>query len=324
MTKINKTNAAAFKLFAAAAVAALLVAMPKAGAEGIKKGLELCLGTVVPSLFAFTVTADYIASCLAGVKRGGLAAVAAVALCGGFASGAAAVNRLYAAGSVDKPGAEKLLAALTSAGPTFVIGAVGAGMWNSVRLGWMMLLSIVLADAAVFLLLGCFRIKIRAIPNAPKPSLTSSIACGVRVTALLCGSVILASCIGEYLSLLPLSAASAAAVRCAIEVSGGCAAAAGASSPYLAAAALSGLSISVIMQLSSIVSKSGLSIKKLVLSRAIHIPLTLLALKLLLSLSGGEQAVFADNTGVKLFSVSPLFSFFLFMCCAAAVLQKQK
>ena len=151
-----------------------------------------------------------------------------------------------------------------------------------------------------------------------------SLAGSVRAVATLCGFVVLFACVGGYLrALLALLGAGASAQwlpLALLEVTGGCRAAVGLSGGvYFAAASVSLCSASILLQLRSLAGGS-LSLRWLLLSRPLHLGLSLLFVRLLSEL-GGAGAVFSILGGeiFEPFSFSPLFGVLAFALSAAAV-----
>lgn len=105
--------------------------------EGAKTGLELCLQTVIPSLFPFLVISMMLTRSMGscGVLRAAAKALripesAATllipAFLGGYPVGARCVSDQYRAGHLKKEQAERLLAFCNNAGPAFFFGMVGS------------------------------------------------------------------------------------------------------------------------------------------------------------------------------------------------------
>lgn len=325
----EKKRAAAqkyLKLCLAAAFGAALAALPTVGRLGMAEGLKLCYETMIPALFPFLFLSDYLYSayCEAFGGRGGKPAAFIVSFLGGFVAGAAVIQRLVLSGAVTRKDGARLLCCFANAGPAFTVCAVGLQMFGSARLGFMMLLSLYLSSTAVYFIFGGFRVRVGAIKEQPHASIPLSVGEAVRSTASLCGSVLLFSCLFSYIRLSGLSGLPLALLHCIVEVSGGCRAAADGGYVSLAAGAISLLSLSVFMQIRLVTAKSGLSLTPLLLSRLVHLPLTLIFFKLLLALTADSESAFASLSDPRMFSLSPLFSLLLFLCAAAALLQEKR
>ena len=130
--------------------AALLLARPETASQAVREGLLLCGRTVVPSLFPFfVVTALLLRSGLVGMLRplcapfmhplfrlrGECAAPLLIGLLGGYPAGARSAAQLYEQGVISRGEAERLLGFCNNCGPGFMLGFVGAGVFESSRAG---------------------------------------------------------------------------------------------------------------------------------------------------------------------------------------------
>ena len=132
-----------------------------------REGLQLWFNQVIPSILPFVAGANLLAALGFIHFAGALMAPimvpifkvpgsGAFALLTGFASGypmgAKAVAYLLETGQIEKDEAQRLIAFTNNAGPLFVIGFVGAGLFGSVRIGNLLLISHITAAIAVGLL----------------------------------------------------------------------------------------------------------------------------------------------------------------------------
>ena len=161
-------------------------------------------------------------------------------------------------------------------------------------------------------------------PASSRSLIGLSLAGSVCAVGMLCGFVVLFSCAGGYLrELLSLLGADESAQwlpLALLEVTSGCRAASGLSGGvYFAAAGVSLCSASILLQLRSLAGDS-LSLRWLLLSRPLHLGLSLLFVRLLGGF-GGASAVFSLLGGATFepFSFSPLFGVLAFGLSAAAV-----
>ncbi len=136
--------------FALLCCAAALVRWPKESAAAVKEGLELCFNVILPSLFPFFILTSLVVSLgLAGYLGrllepvmgplfhlgGPCAAALALGLIGGYPVGARTALELYEGGQCSRDECERLLAFCNNAGPAFILGAVGAGVFADSRVG---------------------------------------------------------------------------------------------------------------------------------------------------------------------------------------------
>lgn len=124
------------------------VAFPRETAQSVKNSLSLCVRSVVPSLFVFSVLASLFAR-LGLFSRAGRAALFAgispavfsCALCGilcGFPTSAVVAAEMYRMGEADADEMRAALPFCSNAGMAFVCGAVGEGMLGNVRAGYLL------------------------------------------------------------------------------------------------------------------------------------------------------------------------------------------
>lgn len=132
------------------ATAALLL-FPKIVSGAIADGLSLCGTVILPSLFPFFVCAELMnALSLSSIPakllekvmmpifhiRGAGSAALLLGLFGGYPSGTQVTVRLYASGALSRSEAEHLLLFCNNAGPAFVLGVVGCGIFGDLRIGF--------------------------------------------------------------------------------------------------------------------------------------------------------------------------------------------
>lgn len=135
------TPADAAKRTGAVILAAAALLLPKAAAQGVRDGLELCLSTVVPSLLMLMFSTILLVECGLAQRVGRLLAPAAaflfglpgeagaallLSVLGGYPAGAKAVRGLYERGAVTLEQAQRMSCFCFCAGPAFLIGTVGA------------------------------------------------------------------------------------------------------------------------------------------------------------------------------------------------------
>ena len=206
--------------------AAALVFFPAEASDAARQGLQLCLQTVLPSLFPFFVlsslfiasgAADAFGRALEPVMRplfylsGAGASALALGLVGGYPVGARTVAELYRGGSLSKAEAEKLLGFCNNAGPGFILGICGGAVFGSVRAG----LSLYFVHVAAAVLTGvmlrrcavmeCAAERPRRARTQPK-SLAASFPAAVRDSFAavwsVCGFVVIFAVVLRFVTLL--------------------------------------------------------------------------------------------------------------------------
>lgn len=243
---------------------------------------------------------------------------------GGFACGARAVDTLYRTGEVDKEEAAVLLVCCIGSGPGFVVGSVGGLMLGSAGAGWLLLAAqlcaSLLCGLAAALLSDVRAWRRQAVPCAMRESVSArsdkrrqdsgaqaapmqggpspehgfvpAVRDAVNATLLLCGYVTLFS----FFAAIAVPDGAGAFARYAaclpLEVTGACRAACGTASPLrtqLCCIALSAMGASVFFQVRALTAPE-ISLFPLLFSRALHLPLALLVLRLLTAFFPGAAA----------------------------------
>lgn len=270
-----------------------LLCYPAAAAAGVNRGLAVCTQLLIPSLFPFMVLTGFvirsgiaydIGNYLSGVTGrlfglSGCAAVAlAVSLVGGYPAGASAVTQLYDNGSIDKAQARRLLCCCVNAGPAFIIGGVGVGVFGSAKAGMLLLIAHWLSSLLVTL---CQRRTVA--PTAPPPvnsdlaaAVSDSVHAACRSLIAMSGFVLLA-CTAVSLTDAIATASFAhsawrTALTCLLEVSTGCveAASSGAAAPLIIGAALGFGGLSVCGQIAALTADKGLMTAAFFKARLLH------------------------------------------------------
>ncbi len=124
----------------AAAIGMLILILDsKTALLGAAQGIDLCIKTVIPSLFPFILLSILITEGFSGMSMSflrpvsklfsmpkGTEAILVPAFFGGYPIGAQCIGTAFRAGSITKANAQKLLAFCSNAGPSFLFGMVGA------------------------------------------------------------------------------------------------------------------------------------------------------------------------------------------------------
>lgn len=199
---------------------AALIFSSAAVLDSCKAALKLCAELIIPSLFPFFVVSIILnrlglpsiiarASALAarllfGVSGAGSSALI-MGLMGGYPLGAAYIADMHESGAIDTDEAEQLLGFCNNSGPAFIIGAVGAGVFSSAKVGIFLYLVHISAAILTGIILKSRRVTSSAAkPAAPSPlpfSLALPEAVKQAVTAIInvCGFVV---CFSVFVGLL--------------------------------------------------------------------------------------------------------------------------
>lgn len=185
-------------------LAAALLWDAAGAAEAVRRGIELCLASVIPALFPFFAVSSLLVSLGAGraarilerpfralFRCGGAGAAAfLLGMLGGYPVGAATVASLVRQGDVSPAEGRRLLAFCSNAGPSFIIGVAGLTVFGSARTGaYLYLIHITAAMAAGFLLRGRRAVTGGTYHPPARPGLISAFLSAVQGAASAMGWV---------------------------------------------------------------------------------------------------------------------------------------
>ncbi len=216
----------------------LLILDSKTALTAAGEGIELCIRTVIPSLFPFFMLSGILVSNLMGAKIPGLSwlgtllgipkgaeSILITAFLGGYPVGAKAVRDAWANGQLDKDAAEHLLSFCNNAGPAFLFG-MAAPMFSHAYTGWILWgIHIVSALGAGMVFRGA-TCSVSSLPYKGQTSLSNAMKSALSVTAQVCGWVVLFRIVNGFLGrwvLWLLPPAGQAAVAGFLELANGCA-----------------------------------------------------------------------------------------------------
>lgn len=145
----NKAVKIVLSAISLAAAVGLLV-FPKAVSQAVRQSINACLDTVVPSLFSFAVLAIWLQK--SGLYRYALrfltfflskllrmdeelCAVFVLANIGGYPTGIKLLGELVKSGRLSERDAGRMLCCCFGSGPSFIIGIVGLGVFQSAKAG---------------------------------------------------------------------------------------------------------------------------------------------------------------------------------------------
>ena len=217
----TKRKGKVFLLAGIALLAALVMNAP-AAASGCREALTVCAQLLIPSLFPFFVLSGFLnrlglpgllgrllapaAMRLFGVSGAGASALL-IGLTGGYPAGAQYIADMARQGSVSRQEAERLLAFCNNSGPAFILGAVGVGVFGSVRLGLLLYLIHILAALLTGLFFRgrhpCGEIQPVFLESAdPALALVESVKQAITAMLSVCGFAV---CFSVLLRVLDLS-----------------------------------------------------------------------------------------------------------------------
>ena len=173
--------------------ATLLLASHDTVALAVREGLLLCAQNVIPSLFPLFVTVSLVIGCGLGNLLPPRWAALLLGLVGGYPVGAKTTAELVRSGSMERQDAQKILLCCNNAGPAFILGIAGYGVFHSARVGWALYGIHALTAVLLFCLLPRKKSVRRSLRPTPPFSVVFVEAVRSGVTAMLniCGFVVL-------------------------------------------------------------------------------------------------------------------------------------
>lgn len=129
-------------------MASALLIFPDATFSGAENGLRICAHAIIPSLFPFFVVINLL--CALGYTQIFGASCLLLGLIGGYPVGAQTIVNQYRNGAIGKTDAQHMILYCNNAGPAFIFGVVGYGVFQSFWVG----LALYLIHAASAVILG--------------------------------------------------------------------------------------------------------------------------------------------------------------------------
>lgn len=206
---------------------------------GAGDGLQLCLRTVIPSLFPFLVLSNILVSALQGSRLShglrwlaklcgtpeGTESILLVGFLSGYPVGAQSAAQAYRDGSITKQTAQRMLGFCSNAGPSFLFG-IAASLFSSAGLAWLLWgVHILCAISIAVLLPGRCQETGSYVPQQSSVGWIEAMNRGVRSMASVCGWVILFRVVISFLDrwfLCLLPEYLAAAFAGMLEMTNGC------------------------------------------------------------------------------------------------------
>lgn len=268
----------------------LLLIRSKTVIEGVRIGICLCIESVIPSLFLFMVLAEFfslsgwgsalfcpfrVLARLYGVPKSA-APIILLSMLGGYPVGAKMTANAVAAGQISKKTAEKLLCSCVNCSPSFLIAAVGVGIFRSAAIGAILygcqMAAAILTGFLARMILGSEREETMSAPQLLPASeaFVKAVQHAGRGMGNICFFVVVFSVLSAFLADFP----GGAVLSGLCEVSVGCGSLAGA--PFRQALILSSVytafgGFCVWMQVAVFVSAQQISMRQFVLFRGPYV-----------------------------------------------------
>lgn len=182
---------------------AVLILDTKTALYGARIGMDVCIKTVVPSLFPFLVLSALLNSALLGRRMRLLQPIAAllqvpkqamglivVGLLGGYPVGAQVVGQAHRDGYLSGSDAKRMAAFCSNAGPAFLFG-IGAGLFPKLWICFLIWAIHIVSSWCVALLTPCDTTQSAQNCTTRVITLPQAVTKSVATMATICGWVVL-------------------------------------------------------------------------------------------------------------------------------------
>ena len=169
--------------------------------QAAAEGIDLCIKTVIPSLFPFIFLSDIITRELAGKEifllrpvgkllklPKGSDSILISSFLGGYPCGARTVYTAWTKGQVSREDAERLLGYTNHAGPAFLFGMV-AGFFPDVRYAWALWIIHILAAILTGMCLSV-PVSFSGRPEAARRDIPQSLRNALEAISSICGWIL--------------------------------------------------------------------------------------------------------------------------------------
>lgn len=183
---------------------AVLILDTRTAAAGCKAGIELCLQTVIPSLFPFLILSTLLTHTIAKsppamltplgkflrLDRQG-AAIFTIGLLGGYPIGAQCIAQAHKQGMLSPSDSKRMLAFCSNAGPAFLFG-MGSLILPTAGLCWLLWAIHILSAIIVGRITpGNCKASTQSFQNGKSYNIMATMRDSVQVMAVICGWVVL-------------------------------------------------------------------------------------------------------------------------------------
>lgn len=215
----------------------ILILDTETAIAGAASGIELCLRSILPSLFPFCILTKLICSSmlgnnipiirhigkLTGMPKG-TESILLLSFIGGYPIGAQCIDDAFQSGTISGKDAARMLGFCNNAGPAFLFGILGSLFPTALPLWWLYIIHILSAVFVGILLPG----KSSAVCNLRSktvPTLPQALEASIRTMASVCGWVIVFRIILQFTDrwlFWTLTPAGQVAIAGVLELSNGC------------------------------------------------------------------------------------------------------
>ncbi len=292
---------------------------PETAGQGISEGIDICLGTLIPSLYPFMVISsliinlnitDLLEKHLSRISNfifrlpGKCLGIILLSFVGGFPVGGKMIKEMYEKEEITASQGQQLLLFCVSPGPAFAISSVGFYMLGSKKAGLIIYISLISASIIIGVLSRFFITE--EIPNKHcgkasdigtlSQSLIKSVSAASSSMLGVCSWVVIFSCINKLLEITAYSDSFKMFLYCILEVTNGCLISAGNLPVPIIAGIIGFGGICTHLQIMSAVNKVGLKYKHFITARILCGALSVVICNFILKFCPVSYSVFSCGT----------------------------
>lgn len=326
--KVRKTVKKNILSAAAISIIALMTLRPDSSIMYAKQALDICYEVIIPSLFPFFVCSGILVYSgfaeslsrlfrpvmkpLFNINSNGAAAFV-LGILSGYPLGAVTVCQLYENAYLSKSEAERLLAFCNNSGPLFILGAVGAAMYKSPKIGIMLYISHIIAAIITGVIFRFYdrdkfcapKSRLATAENLPAEIFSKVLANSINSILTVCGAIVFFfTASGIVLGIMRLTPPLNAFVSSLLEMTGGIKKISALSLSLDAKLAISSFcvgfaGICVHIQVMAVTARYGFSLKPYLVGKVLHGTLSALFTYILFNIFPQTASVFSGS-GTKM------------------------
>ena len=175
----------------------------KTALDGAVEGINLCLNTLIPSLYPFILLSILLTGALTGQAvpflrpaaslckiPKGTESLLVMGFFGGYPVGARSTAQMYRTGQLSRIHAARMICICNNAGPSFIFGILGS-MFSRAFVPWVLWAIHIFSALLTGIALPGDSIRTTVTPASGQTRLTEALEQAVKVMASLCGWVVL-------------------------------------------------------------------------------------------------------------------------------------
>lgn len=215
----------------------LLILDTKTAIGGAKDGIDMCMRSLIPSIFPFIIVSSYLTQNLIGrhlaVMRPinklcripkGFESLFLIGIIGGYPTGAQSVYHAYQTGTLKRTDAQRMIIICNNAGPSFIFGIIGRFFSSSITV-WALWGIHILSAVIIGMILPGNKNEWKILGQGQKKSFITIVQNGAKTMLNICSWVILFRILIAYTNKLfvqNMNSAQITLVHGFLELANGC------------------------------------------------------------------------------------------------------